>query len=55
MKKDERWVYTDGKLVGKTTTKSYDNGDKEIVRQKAHQDFWGNHATEVTSRTKIKK
>lgn len=52
----EQWVYRDKKLVGKITTKSHNDGSREIVRQKAHSGvFGGRCATKVTSRTKITK
>lgn len=55
MKKDERWVYEDGELTGKITEKTFDNGDKEIVEQKAFHDFLGDHATTITKTTRIVK
>lgn len=55
MSRNEKWVYRNGKLTGKVTTKTYSNGSKEIVRQKAYSDFLGGrNATKVTSRTRIK-
>ena len=56
MGNNERWVYQNGKLTGKITTKSSGDGTREIVRQKAHTGvFGGRCATKVTSRTRITK
>lgn len=56
MANKERWIYQDGKLTGKVTTKSQSDGSREIVRQKAHTGvFGGRCATKVTSRTRITK
>ena len=52
----EKWVYTNGKLTEKVTTKTTSDGSKEIVRQKAYTDILGGRrATKVTSRTRITK
>lgn len=56
MSNKEKFVYTNGKLTGKITTKTCSNGSKEIIRQKAHSDFLGGrHATDITSKTRITK
>ena len=56
MSSKEKFVYTNGKLTGKITTKTCSNGSKEIIRQKAHSDFLGGrHATSITSKTRITK
>jgi hypothetical protein len=56
MKKEAKWLYQDGKLVSKETTKTSSDGTKEIVHQKAHSGFLGERfATEVTSRVKSTK
>ena len=53
MSKDEKWVYDDGKLVEKVTTKTDSDGNEEEIHQKAYTGpFDERHATEVTSRTK---
>ena len=53
MKTDEKWVYENGKLTEKVTTKTDDEGHQEIIRQDAYTDCLGSrHATDVTSRTK---
>ena len=50
----ERWVYKNGKLVGKNTTYTRGDGSKEIVKQKAYTGiFGGRNATDVTSRIKF--
>lgn len=52
----ERWVYKNGKLVGKNTTYTRSDGSKEIVKQKAYTGILGGrHATDVTSRIKFTK
>ena len=52
----ERWVYENGKLTGKVTTKTHSDGSKEIVKQKAYTGFLGGrHATDTTSKTRITK
>ena len=48
MKRDEKWKYVDGKLKEKTDSK----GNKEVVRQKAHSDFFGRSAGSIISKTK---
>lgn len=56
MKKEAKWLYNGGKLVGKETTKTSSDGSKVIVHQKAHSGFLGERlATEVTSRVKSTK
>lgn len=50
----ERWIYRDGKLTEKVTTKTKSDDSKEIVRQKAHTDILGGRRpTKVTSRIRI--
>lgn len=56
MSKNEKWVYRDGKLTGKVTTRSDSKGNTEVIRQKAHSGtFGGRNATSVTSRTRYTK
>lgn len=55
MEKNERWVYRDNELVEKITEKTYGDGSKEIVHQKASSELGGfvRTAGEVTSRERI--
>jgi hypothetical protein len=46
-----RWIYRNGKTVGKETRYS----DGCVVRQQASQGFFGNQAGRVTSRTRKSK
>lgn len=56
MAKDEKWVYRDGKLREKVTTRTDSRGNREITRQKAYTDWCGGrNATSIISRTKITK
>ena len=56
MPKNEKWVYRDGKLKEKVTTRTDSKGNRESVRQKAYSGpLGGRHATSVTSRTKYTK
>jgi hypothetical protein len=56
MGKNEKWVYRNGKLTGKVTTKTDSKGNKEVIHQKAYTDILGGRqATSITSRTKYSK
>lgn len=53
MEKEEKWVYRDGKLEEKVTTKTDSDGNEEEIHQKAYTGTFGNrYATSITSRTK---
>jgi hypothetical protein len=52
----EQWVYRDGKLVEKFTTRTKSDGSKEIIRQEAHTDILGGkRPTKIISTTRITK
>lgn len=51
METEEKWVYRDGSLEEKVTTKIDSEGNVEEIHQKAYSGPLGDrHATEVTSR-----
>lgn len=51
METEEKWVYRDGSLEEKVTTKTDSEGNVEEIHQKAYTDIFDErHATDVTSR-----
>ena len=55
MSSDVKWVYRNGKLKEKVTTRQGTSGSKEVIRQKAQNTLFGRAASAITSRTKFVK